>query len=208
MVRTSAAVCHQVHLLRLPPQALQTQRARDRHAPCTGPSYSHISRVSNQFIPYALLSHYWSQGSVQFFSLPSTLLETGLPEGYQETRIHHPPVPAVSPSSSRCSEVCVSCSFNHPSLSPSPGTHSPSVSCKTRCPAPRRGCWGLVFQLAASESQSLNLHQCHGQALRLGRAVVFPAYLFESQEGKAEALAGARCRSSEAEERHMSGVTQ
>lgn len=53
-----------------------------------------------------------------------------------------------------------------------------------------------------------DLHQYHVQALWLGRAVVFPAYLFESEEGKAEALAGARCRSSEAEEWHMSGVTQ
>lgn len=67
-----------------------------------------------RFITYGLLSHYWSQNFlVQFFSLPSTLHVTGLPEGYQkdeeeeEKRINHTLVSAVSQNSSRSSETCL-----------------------------------------------------------------------------------------------------
>lgn len=59
-----------------------------------------------------LLSHYWSQDLlVQFLSLPSALLTTRLPEGYQkdekDKRINHRLVSAVWQSSSRSSETCL-----------------------------------------------------------------------------------------------------
>lgn len=44
-VRISAVICHQVHLLLLLPQALQTQWARNGHAPYTVPSLTHRAKV-------------------------------------------------------------------------------------------------------------------------------------------------------------------